>query len=375
MTEVPGEPEARGPAAHIRVLVAENRGHTTVHAGYADIQARGVSLSLPPAELVISPEGVQTPRGLVPLPAHIRCTEPLVIGQARYHGNLLITPAHLVNLVPLDLYVAGVVAAEVSPEWPLEALKAQAVVSRTFAYRRMLDSREQPYDVRDTEMDQRFLLAEHHPAVEQAVRATRDQVVLYQDRPIEAFFHSCSGGRTERSGSVFQADLPYLQSVPDPFCADGRSDWSATFDLAQVERAVAPYLEGGGNPDGGSGGGGAPRGGRSGLREIRMGRRTSSGRTGEFVLLYAGGDLATVAGNRFRLAVGPREMKSLLITRMSHERKDGRVLVTFQGRGYGHGVGMSQWGTYHMALRGYDYRRIIAYYYRGVRIGHTWDIR
>jgi len=357
------------------VLIAENHGQTRVRAGYADIQARGVSLSLPPAELVISPEGVHTPRGLVPLPALIRCTEPLIIGSARYHGTLLVTPEHLVNFIPLDLYVAGVVAAEVSPDWPLEALKAQAVVSRTFAYRKMLAAREQPYDVRDTVMDQRFLLSNPRPAVDQAVRGTQDQVILYQSRPIEAFFHSCSGGRTERSGSVFQADLPYLQSVPDPFCTDERSAWSVTFDLARVERAVASFLENPGNQVPRSGGRDAPADGRSGLQEVRMGRRTSSGRVGEFVLLFAGGEQATVPGNRFRLAVGPREMKSLLITRMSHERRDGRVLVTFQGRGYGHGVGMSQWGAYHMAVRGYDYRRIIAHYYRGVRIGYTWDIR
>jgi stage II sporulation protein D len=356
-------------------MIAENQGQTRVRAGYADIQARGVSLSLPPAELVISPEGVHTPRGPVPLPALIRCTEPLVIGSARYHGTLLVTPEHLINLLPLELYVAGVVAAEVSPDWPLEALKAQAVVSRTFAYRKMLAAREQPYDVRDTVMDQRFLLSDPHPAVERAVRGTRDQLILYRNRPIEAFFHSCSGGRTERSGSVFQADLPYLQSVPDPFCTDERSAWSATFDLARVDRAVASCLETPGDPASWTEGSGTPGEGRSVLQEIRMGRRTSSGRVGEFVLLFSGGKQATVPGNRFRLAVGPREMKSLLITRMSHERRDGRVLVTFQGRGYGHGVGMSQWGAYHMAVRGYDYRRIIAHYYRGVRIGYTWDIR
>lgn len=363
-------PERDGPSPDIRVLVAENHGQIRVRTGYAVVESRGISLNLPPAVLVISRDGVHTPEGLVHLPALIRCREPLFIGSTRYHGTLLVTDDLLVNLIPLDLYVRGVVAAEVSPEWPLEALKAQAVVSRTFAYRKMLASRDRPFDVRDTEMDQRFLLADDHPSVDLAVGGTRDQVILYQGRPIEAFFHSCSGGRTERSGAVFQADLPYLQSVPDPFCDDERSTWSSTFDLEEVERALAGYLHapGTGNQDLVETNGGS-------LVGIRMGKRTPSGRVSEFVLQFSGRGQVSVPGNRFRLAVGPREMKSLLITHMSQEREGGRLTVTFHGRGYGHGVGMSQWGAYHMALRGYDYQRIIAHYFRGVRIGSVWDIR
>ena len=76
-----------------------------------------------------------------------------------------------------------------------------------------------------------------------------------------------------------------------------------------------------------------------------------------------------------RLAIDAKSLKSLLITRVSRHMSGGKTEFTFEGRGYGHGVGMSQWGAKEMADQGFTYRNILSYYYRGTRVGTTWDIR
>jgi stage II sporulation protein D len=303
--------------------------------------------------VVISPEGVDTPSGMANLPVTIRSDEPIVINGREYYGHMVVTGEYLVNVVPLELYLHGVIASEMSHSWPLEALKAQAVASRTFACRKLLLSRNDPYDLRDTEMDQKYLLSQAHPALDRAVQGTHGQILMYGGEPIEAFFHSCSGGRTEASGDVFQADLPYLRSIPDPVCREERFEWSCTLRLDEITSAL---------------------GLQPGVKQVRAGEKTSSGRVKEFELLLENGSETTVAGNRFRLAVGPTRLRSLLILDMAAGSDSGRPAIVFRGRGYGHGVGMSQWGARAMAESGRGYRTILGHYYRGVRIGMVWDI-
>jgi len=298
----------------------------------------------------------------VELPATIYSSRPLRIGEKSYYGHLLIQDGYVINIIPVDVYTVGVLHGEVPASWPMEVLKAQAVVSRTYAYGRIMHQSDELFHAGSTEMYQKYEYGEGSAAIEQAVMSTSNEILLYQDQPIEVFFHACSGGRTENSRDVFQKDLPYLRSIPDPYCArDERFAWTFTADSVLIGQALIDM--------------GAVKGQSVSAREIRIRSRTGSGRVREFLVSLEGGEEVLVQGNQLRLALDPKSFKSLLITEIDRERTGGETRFVFHGRGYGHGVGMSQWGAKAMADQGFSYRHILAHYYPGTRIGMVWDIR
>jgi stage II sporulation protein D len=298
------------------------------------------------------------------LPVTIESSKPVTIEGNRYYGHVLIRDGYIVNVVPIELYTLGVLNGEIPASWPLEVVKAQAVVSRTYAYSRIMQSRDALFHAGSTEMYQKY---EYDSAgaggvFEEAVRGTKDQILLYRDAPIEVFFHACSGGRTENSRDVYQKDLPYLKSIPDPYCGrDERFAWTFRIDALQFAQTLNEL--------------GLIEGRDAAVRDVRIYRKTGSGRAGEFQVLLDDGETIVVQGNRLRLALDPKTFKSLLITRIGREKTTDGTVFVFQGRGYGHGVGMSQWGAKVMADQGFSYRHILTHYYRGTRIGTVWDIR
>ncbi len=295
------------------------------------------------------------------LPAILRSSQPIEIDGRTYFGWVLIQDYIFINIVPIEEYVIGVLNAEIPASWPIEALRAQAIVSRTYAYRKIMDNKDELFDVGSTEMYQKYDYYGSDSRIVQAVKSTAHKIIIYQNEPIEVFFHSCSGGRTENSSDVFQKDLPYLRSIPDPYCArDERFFWTFTADKQQVIRALnkmnTPIAE------------------EREIKSIRVHRRTGSGRAKEILINFEGGSELVVEGNRFRIAMDPKQLKSLLISKIVTQSREGEVKFIFYGRGYGHGVGMSQWGAKGMAEQGFDYQRILEHYYRGTQIGIVWDI-
>jgi len=273
-----------------------------------------------------------------------------------------------INWIEMENYLLGVVPRELGPEvWPqLEALKAQAVVSRTYAVKRMAGRLQEPYHLEDTQMHQEYEYSVRNKNINRAVEATRGEILLYKDGPIEAFFHSSSGGITESAGSVFQQDLPYLRSVPDPYSRDHDAfSWTFKTDAAAMSDALTSLIDSECKTHGRD----------CMLTDIRIHGKTGSGRAREFALCFEGGKSCLVKGNSLRLAVNPREMKSLLIRRIEKRREGDRTVFVFSGTGYGHGVGMSQWGAKHMADRGFRYNDILSFYYRGASLGTLEDIR
>ncbi len=352
--------------AQVRVAVAKNI--STLHIQGKDLSLinHGNKIPLPESIIVtcdgdsVTINGRRYPLSLVSV--SLVSANAISVNGKLHYGHLVIQYNLLIAIVPLDEYLKGVLSAEVPKTWPIEALKAQAVVSRTFVYRRIRQNKNLPYDVEDTAMDQKFDYGKSSPGIDRAVLQTRGRVILYQGEPIEAFFHSCSGGRTERSGDIFQEDLPYLRSVSDPYCADSRKFfWSFSKTGNEIKHALREYIDPG-------------LLGRD-LRAVKIYKRTGSGRAREFLLVFDGNESVVVDGNRFRIALDPTQFKSLLVDSIRVERQGTDVKFTFQGRGYGHGVGMSQWGAYEMAMRGFSYPSIIAHYYRGTKIGFIWDIR
>lgn len=257
-----------------------------------------------------------------------------------------------VNRVELEAYLYGVIKGEIDPRWPPDAVKAQAVASRTLAVERLITARERSavegFDLPATTDAQVYLgVAGEDPAGMAAVDATRGLLATYEGRPIFAAYHSNSGGHTEDSENVWGTVYPYLRGVPDPYVLDAPGGvWTARLPLETVEVAVR---RGGGDV--------------SALTRVELGRVMPWGRAVTVRLLSEDGRAQEINANRFRLLLGPDIIRSTMFTTV---RAGGDVV--FSGRGSGHGVGLDQWGARAMALRGFTFEQILHYYYAGIAV-------
>jgi len=295
------------------------------------------------------------------LPFSIKSPNSIYINRKEFYGYVEFMEDIVLNIIPIEDYLRGVLPSEMSPKWPLEALKAQAIVSRTYVVKRILESKNRVFDVDNTEMYQMFNYGETDPIIEDAVKSTEGTIILYRGEPIEAFFHSCSGGKTESCRDIFQQDLNYLRSVPDPYSNKSeQNSWSFTVESEKVKESILQFIE--------------QENKEFKLLDIKIKSRTASGRVSAFLLLFEQNKQQIIAGNTFRLALGPKELKSLLIKNINRSVEGEKLFFTFTGTGYGHGVGMSQWGAKEMASLGFSYKKIIAYYYRGTTLGRLENL-
>lgn len=376
------------PTASLKIRVAaEKDAHTLLIAGRGIrvISLNGTTTLSSAASIEIEERSVRIGRTVLPLPVTLATQAAgsrLEMNGRRFVGELIISRNLVVNVLPLERYLIGVVASELPVGWPEETLKAQAVVSRTFALRKILDREGEPFDVDDSEMDQKYDFPESNQPVEDAVRETEGIILSYGGAPIEAFFHSSSGGVTESCRNVFQRDLPYLRSARDPYTERaGEPGW--TCDLAAVviaEKVSTLAVRTAGSAAGFDAGrrsgqvarpaGRAPH--SEMLKDVRVRSLTESGRVGEFAFLFGRSGEYIVKGNDFRIAIDPKTLKSLLLNRIERKSVNGETVFRFSGKGYGHGVGMSQLGAKTMAELGFGYREILEFYYRGARV-ERWN--
>lgn len=254
-------------------------------------------------------------------------------------------------------YVAGVVGGEIKNDWPMEALKAQAIIARTFVLKFVEEKGKSKYGnahiSTDIEEAQAWNAEAVNDRIKQAVNETRGQVMIYDGKYVNAWFHSNAGGKTATAveGLNFKdGNPPYIRTVNSPddssmIPADERS-WTAVFSKAQVLDA-------------------ARKAGKSleNFTNISIGKRGPSGRALDIKL-----DSVSVPAPELRIALGSTEMKSTLLDEVS---LDGDRVI-FKGRGYGHGVGMSQWGAYNMAKQGKKANDIIRHYFKDVEIVKMW---
>jgi len=251
----------------------------------------------------------------------------------------------VVNEVPLEEYLVGVLRAEVGEKWPLEALRAQAIVARTYAaYHRTL-SAAKPYHIVASAAHQQY--AGRVPAASPlwgAVRETVGQVLLWEGDLFPAFYHTDSGGYTEDPRTVFAArNMPGLKPVRSEFSAGSpHSYWSLDVklaDLAEILRrndvAVGSVIA------------------------IDVSERTPSLRAAT-ITVHGTRSSVRLRGNDFRRMIGYDTLKSTLFA-VAVDAPWAR----FAGRGYGHGVGMCQWGAKGMAEQGHNARQIVEFYYPG----------
>jgi stage II sporulation protein D len=251
----------------------------------------------------------------------------------------------LVNELPLEDYLAGAVKAEAGDKMPLEMLKAQAIVARTYAaYHRRLNA-EKSYHLVASTLNQQYIgRVPADSVVWTAVKETTGQVLLWQGELFPAFYHTDSGGHTEDPRVVFAtANMPALKPVRVDFpSASPYHRWRLELPLSELTALLL-------------------RGGVSVGRVLSLDviERSASLRVARIVVRGTAGTV-TLRGNDLRRLVGYDTLKSTLFA----VAVAGKV-ARFVGRGYGHGVGLDQWSAKAMAEQGYSAQQIVAYYYPG----------
>jgi stage II sporulation protein D len=286
----------------------------------------------------------------------------------RGEGGLVV-----IDQLSFEEYLGGVVAAElgVSDEPSFEAVKAQAVIARTYAVKNLGRHRRQGFDLLATVSDQRFDGVAGETAVAwRALAETRGQVVTYDGAAIEAFFHSTCGGRTAAGREVFTyADRPYLRSVSDTdpdgqaWCRSSpRFQWTESWDAAALATALRRGLRLEAEEAGT-------------VRSIEVTARSATGRATALRVRLRGRDVTVDGSNAVRRALPPADLDLLrsatftLTTRNDGERI-GRLELS--GQGAGHGVGLCQWGAIGRARAGQGYPAILSAYYPGTRLERRW---
>ena len=253
----------------------------------------------------------------------------------------------VVNRVPLEEYVEGVVGSEVNPAWHEELLKTQAVAARTYVLHKKRENEKRPFDVYAGVQDQVYAGRRRvNDAVRRAVAATRGQVITYERRPIFAAYSSTAAGPTEDAVNVWAKEFPYLRGVECPFDQESpHYEWhvAVPFDVIESRLREEGYAIGR-------------------LATLTPYSMTKAGRVNEVRMLHSGGELI-VTGQDFRRILG---YATLFSTQFRIDRIEREV--AFSGKGAGHGVGLCQWGAKEMAELGYRYQSILHYYYPGTEI-------
>lgn len=269
-----------------------------------------------------------------------------------YRDQLTIYPraggCAVVNTLGIEKYLAGLINREMSPSWPVEALKAQAVASRSYAFFQMQQHVQREFDLESTTQDQVYDGAEAEtPRSNTAVEETRGMVLKFARDPIKAYFHANCGGTTEIPDFVWGGGVAGFRPVACPYHREKKNQkiWSLRLSKPQIEQALRKV------------GGLLPRGFVK-LAHLEAGAPNSSGRLSDLMLSDAAGNSALISANTFRNAVGNTRMKST-----AFRVEENSQAVEFSGEGFGHGVGMCQIGARAMADEGKSFHEILTYYY------------
>ena len=385
---------------------------------------------------------------LLRLPVTLSGKSPLVFNERRYRGTLRLLPAGsaftLVNVLELEDYLRGVLKNEVSPAWPPEALKTQAIVSRTYALRSIsMNKGKGGYDLGDSFLSQvyRGMNAEDK-RTDAAVASTKGMVVLAGGALAFTPFHSDSGGATADASTVWGSSFPYLKGVCETVPSSSpKGNWEVRLSQAAVEEALRDA-----DADVGT------------LQELRIAECDPFGRVNTLLARGTRGS-RTVKSHSFRMAAGsnvirsttfslvppkggaapvspppaasktapsapsrpsspdvptsntpmsaaeeaqltalteqsvfngeelmdmllhPEKRKGYLVRALRTKRSSAPSLpqpafssgtgeYVFRGKGWGHGVGLSQWGAKALAEQGWDHRKILAFYFPGTTLGN-----
>ena len=325
--------------------------------GVSDARGRRYAL-VPGREYALEPAANAIRLGSLTLPTEARISPgtasgAVLIAGRRYPGSIIarLTPAGGLSVIDellVEDYLLGVLPREMDPGWPLEALKAQAVVARTFAYTQAGKYRRDGYDLSSDTRSQMFVgLGSEGERIRRAVRETRGEVLGYKGKILNVYYHACCGGHTESASAVWgpgEWAPPPLRGVRDRYCrSTPLARWTAYFPYEEVlaalsqDRLIAGVI-----------------------RRFAINRRTAAGYARDFAVAV-GSEYLRVKAGEFRKLIGNSDLKSIRIERVL--RRSGGI--EFVGSGSGHGVGLCQWGAKIQADRGRGYEQILRFYFPG----------
>lgn len=347
---------------------------STTHGGTVSLQrsTRGLQVRVAATgQSATSPDNVVIDAG----------ASPLSVGGVWYSGRVMARPAEnggidLINLVPLETYLEGVVPHEIGDPGPdaYAAVEAQSIAARTYALTRMDMNRNKAFDVEAGVMDQVYRGNEKRTRLaSSAVRDTRALVLAYRGALCDTYYSATCGGHTNDIRQTWpdRPDAPFLHGSLDraaggaaSFCAEARNfRWSYSFSgraLGETLRQTLPAIlqvrpEAVGT-----------------LKDLRIVNRTRSGRVGRIEIRTSKGSF-NVDGDRIRRALmldvsKGRILPSTMFDLEKTMRGDMLASVAIVGGGNGHGVGMCQNGAIGMARRGYSYDMILQHYYPGAAL-------
>lgn len=249
-----------------------------------------------------------------------------------------------IEKIPLEKYLIGVLAGEMPVSYDIEALKAQAVAARTYTINKIEQNKTKEYDVVDTTNDQVYKdeqqlkeiwkekYNENTKKLKQAIKETNGEYLTYEGKPIHAFFFSTSSGTTENCKDVFGESLPYLVSVSSTWDENSPS-YQGKLKLTKEEFCQKLEIN---------------------CNEIKINIERNETNSIKNITI----NNKTIKGTDFRFKLG---LKS---TNLEIEQTNNDIII--KTKGYGHGVGMSQYGAKELANNGYKYDEILKHYYQGV---------
>ncbi len=268
----------------------------------------------------------------------------LLVDGSAYRGKIEVYRGkkglYLVNSLPLEDYVKGVVKSEVAAGWEDEALKAQAVIVRTYAVNHILKNADSLYHLTSSTLHQMYKGTTFDADISNAVDDTAGEILTYKGKPIMAYYHSTCGGRTELPEEVFGKSFPYLKSVTNDCTISPLSIWERKIPYSEIEAAL-----------------GLPP-----VKKIKVETHTKTGRA-KILNIETEESVTYIETKELRRIIGWKRIPSTLFTLKNDE---GRLII--EGRGYGHGVGLCQWGALQLDRKGNSYREILSYYYPNTTI-------
>lgn len=283
--------------------------------------------------------------------AQIELPQNITLTQEEQQPSLKVYDINSKSIVTMELeeYIKGVLAGEMFNDWPIEALKAQAILARTYTlyYLQNSTSKYPGADIsNDVTEAQAYDASKINDNIEHAVNETRGKVILCDGELIEAWFHSNSGGVTTvaKTGLNYLGQENYTKTTKSPETTENSEnfEWSITFTKSEVLSALREMGVS-----------------VTTISEFLVGEKDDSGRA---VTLRIGG--AEFSASTFRLKIGSTKMKSTLIDKVVVSKNS----ISISGKGYGHGVGMSQWGAKVLAQDGKTAEEIIDFYFDNIEI-------
>lgn len=326
------------------------------------------------------PMSIQTPAGF------------LALNGRPYRSELRVFPAEkggcsVVNVVDIEKYLDGLVNAEFSASWDADAIAAQVIAARTYAYYQISEAKKSGryYDVESTVKDQVYdgPKKEDYRA-SQSVDRTSGLVLMAEKKgksvPLKAFYHSTCGGKTELPQNVWGKNyVGFKKRVRCPYCKKSpRYGWKYDLTLEKLRSAILNGAEEEGAPKN------WPRVWKplvktGSLEKFNIIKRANSRRASEIKMLWKLGESESpiyrelsMSASRFRSWMGSMRIRSTAFQARTIKRGDQVVSYQFYGKGYGHGVGMCQWGAKVMGEKGYNMAKILKHYYPQAFLKRLW---